>query len=894
MSAFTDIKSVLREKNGKKLAVVTVVTFLLIAAIVLFATFKICENVHKNRLNGYIAEIPGNVESSQRELDVRKRIIEEDALTRAELGLKIYMEESGLTDADELERVRKEISAASATLLDGQRNVIATTGVETPEDRFQACIQTLEPRALHLELYPAVPKEGEENSRNDGRGFVMIPVPGSANQSLVFEFSCDTVLEMYALLEDWSGMLGHILSDDETGAYAKNGSRLNISAVEDLTPEQITRLTEELTKVFQDGEKARGAENGAQFRIISLLGRRYLSALTVYPQEETSILLTVPLMKVIGNGIYIAVAILALIGWGIVLIELYVYRRLLREKSEKKTDKTTLKDIFRITWPGLLAAVVVTAAISTMLLLLENRTTVIYSAVNNRETLQYELDWRKDQEEKIRGIYMDFYRIRAQTLAEFVTDHPEYQTRSGLEELSRIAGTEYLMRFDKEGQEVVSSNSYTGFSVKDNLSQDYQAVLLGYPSAVSGPAADPYSEKMQIGAAIMMTNSAGQPDGFLLAVYSAGDLTAELKRMKLENTINTFHVLKGHTAAAINDADGCFIAHTDPRMIGLKAENYLTEVTPGSSYEGFATWNGTNVYVSAKASDGKTILFMVPENGDSYAQNAAILMTLAVLLILAGVYYPAAGLQSAKAMENAEKDLKELELPDRKKNPMMTFYDGYVVFMGLFLIAVLITHSNGWWTTFDYVFSGRWSKGLHLYSLWAAIFILVGTLFCVYLIKTVLDHLENRLGLRAKTITRLTGSLISYIAVAFLAFCILGMFGVNTTALIASAGIISIAVGMGAQSMAADLLAGFFMMLEGSVHVGDYVSVGGVKGYVTDMGIRTTEITDDNGNVVILNNSKVSGVSNMSRNKPKKEKKDEPANETPAITEEADDAGDEE
>lgn len=70
MTAITDIKSVLRGKNGKKLAIVTMVTFLLIAAAVFFATFKICENVHKKRLNGYIAENPRTVESSRRELEI--------------------------------------------------------------------------------------------------------------------------------------------------------------------------------------------------------------------------------------------------------------------------------------------------------------------------------------------------------------------------------------------------------------------------------------------------------------------------------------------------------------------------------------------------------------------------------------------------------------------------------------------------------------------------------------------------------------------------------------------------------------------------------------------------------------------------------------------------------
>jgi small conductance mechanosensitive channel len=107
------------------------------------------------------------------------------------------------------------------------------------------------------------------------------------------------------------------------------------------------------------------------------------------------------------------------------------------------------------------------------------------------------------------------------------------------------------------------------------------------------------------------------------------------------------------------------------------------------------------------------------------------------------------------------------------------------------------------------------------------------------------------------------------------------MFGVNTTALLASAGVVSIAVGMGAQSMAADLLAGFFMMLEGSIHVGDHVNVSGITGYVTDMGIRTTEITDEDGNVVILNNSKVSPVCNMSRNHEQQEESENAPEDNP-------------
>ena len=96
---------------------------------------------------------------------------------------------------------------------------------------------------------------------------------------------------------------------------------------------------------------------------------------------------------------------------------------------------------------------------------------------------------------------------------------------------------------------------------------------------------------------------------------------------------------------------------------------------------------------------------------------------------------------------------------------------------------------------------------------------------------------------------------------------VLYMFGVNTVALLASAGIVSIAVGMGAKDMVSDILAGLFLAVEDSVHIGDDVTVGSWKGRVTNMGIRTTEITDENSNVKIMNNSRISDVVNMSRQK---------------------------
>ena len=871
MTTFEKIRVLLREKDGKKLVAFSVIVFLIITAIVFFAFFQLSENVHLKLMDEYLDELPKIIESRRNELQVRGHVYEEDIMARAELGLKLYVEENGLTDSEKLERVRETVSAASVSLLDEQRELLSTTGPTSPEEKFRAYVKTLEPRSPHIELYP-VPSE---DRKNDGKGFVLLSIQGNTKRSLVFEFPCDTMLELYNALSDWSSVLARMLSGRDAVAFAKTGDKLTGYPLDGFTFEQTSRLYEELTKVFQNTGKFRRAENGRRTKLITLQEKYCLAVLMNYPQEDTDILLTVPLEKIVWNVIYIAAAISAIIGWGIVLLQIYVFRRLIREKSRKDSDSFSFKSVFSETWPGILTVLVVTVIFSNMLLLLEIRTNATFTAVTKRMSLQYEIDFRRGQENKIRSTFTDFYRKRAQMFADFLTSHPDYLTRAGLKELNRIAKTDYLMLFDRAGNERISSNSYTGFSVSTNLDKEYRAVLMGYPYAVVGPEADSYTGKMQLGTAILMTDREGLPDGFLLAVYGTEKLTAELERMSYENAVDSFAVREGHTAAAISEKDGRFIAHTDKKIIGQKAVNFLKYFEPGTIFNGFTYYNGQRVCISASAADGKTLLFIVPERADSYIHVNFVIASMIVLLILTLLYYPVASILIERAIASTETKMKP-----QTGSTITVFSDGYSVFLTPFAIIALISSYNRWWTSFDYVFSGEWSKGVHLFSLWAALFIIAVTLCFKFLIRTVLNNLEKHLTIQAKTFTRLANSLTAYAANIFLIFYILGMFGVNTAALLASAGVISIAVGMGAQSMAADLLAGFFMMLEGSVHVGDHVSISGVKGHVTDMGIRTTEITDDEGNVIILSNSHISSVCNMSRKESQKKPENDMKNET--------------
>ena len=128
--------------------------------------------------------------------------------------------------------------------------------------------------------------------------------------------------------------------------------------------------------------------------------------------------------------------------------------------------------------------------------------------------------------------------------------------------------------------------------------------------------------------------------------------------------------------------------------------------------------------------------------------------------------------------------------------------------------------------------------------------------------RTALKLLAKPLK-KGKAIVEITCSLVKYVAVIVLLFFVLKAFGVNTSAILAGIGILGLIVGLGAQPLIADILAGLFIVFEGVFDVGDIIVYNGFRGTVKEIGIRTTQILDTSGNIKIVNNSNLKEVINM-------------------------------
>lgn len=136
--------------------------------------------------------------------------------------------------------------------------------------------------------------------------------------------------------------------------------------------------------------------------------------------------------------------------------------------------------------------------------------------------------------------------------------------------------------------------------------------------------------------------------------------------------------------------------------------------------------------------------------------------------------------------------------------------------------------------------------------------------FAYLLLKFVLGKLLKKNN-REKTIVKLLTSFLKYTIAIVAVFMVLNAWGVDTYALLASAGILGLVIGLGAQSLIADIIAGVFIVFEGVYQVGDIIVVGDWRGMVDEIGIRTTKIIDAGGNIKIINNSEISAVVNQTK-----------------------------
>src|SRR5262249_49632007 len=149
--------------------------------------------------------------------------------------------------------------------------------------------------------------------------------------------------------------------------------------------------------------------------------------------------------------------------------------------------------------------------------------------------------------------------------------------------------------------------------------------------------------------------------------------------------------------------------------------------------------------------------------------------------------------------------------------------------------------------------------------------------FCTRVIIELLQVLLNQafgmyvedgpIDQKCLTLVPLLNSVCQYVLYFGAGVMMLDTLGLHSVLvpLLTGAGVLGLAVGLGAQNLVTDVVSGFFILFENQYLVGDYVQIGEACGIVEAVGIRLTQIRDGHGKLFIIPNGHIKSVVNYSK-----------------------------
>ena len=218
--------------------------------------------------------------------------------------------------------------------------------------------------------------------------------------------------------------------------------------------------------------------------------------------------------------------------------------------------------------------------------------------------------------------------------------------------------------------------------------------------------------------------------------------------------------------------------------------------------------------------------------------------------------------ESVPAMDSSLEKWESL-LPEQKTKRVFQIEMG--IFMTLLLLVALSDAPISGHSVLNFVIEGNWTKGLNVFGIVAAIMVVSIEYLLFLIVKVYFLLLYGVLDAKGETVGRLIRSFINYILIAVTIFLALNFLGVDTTALLASMGLLSLAISLGAKDIVADILSGIGIVFDGTYNVGDTIETGGFKGKVIEIGIRSTKLLGPGNEIKTINNSSIGNVLNLSK-----------------------------
>ena len=477
-----------------------------------------------------------------------------------------------------------------------------------------------------------------------------------------------------------------------------------------------------------------------------------------------------------------------------------------------------------------------------------------------------------------------------------LTEDPSLLNTEKLADISDTISAEYLILFDENGAETACSRDYTGFTLPSDKSDslyDFRRLIKGVSTVVHESEKDMITgdERSFIGIRFEDPGKEGTYGALLIALPADNAAAAEeeavagqikqqvYERMQTGDRIimeidpETHKILSSSRAPYVGtDIESLGM---DPK--GLKDRHMSFYNLDDEWYFGITGELGNKVYYYLKDSTDMSrigLLFALISGG-------VFLIGYALCAKFALSEYTEENYERYTAeMEQASEEYMEKigrrapslnstaiawknMLPEMKAKTIMQILTG--ILLAIIVLASFVNSPLARHSLLTFVIRGNWTKGINLFSVIAVL-----VTFCVeylaYLaVKVVTAMLTSMTDLKGETVFRLVRSFLNYVMFIGAVCVSMSFLGIDTSTLLASIGLLSLAISLGAKDIVADILAGLSIVFEGTYFVGDIIQIGDFKGKVLEIGVRSTKLVNSTHDVKIISNHEISSVINYSK-----------------------------
>lgn len=525
------------------------------------------------------------------------------------------------------------------------------------------------------------------------------------------------------------------------------------------------------------------------------------------------------------------------------------------------------------------------------------------SVANNERVNEIEgtIQRAEARADELTAQYGERYLSKCETAAYIIERNPALATRDKLQELADVLQIKSVFVFDAAGTLTATNSTYTNFVLSDDptdQSYEFRQLLQGVEYVVQEPQADEISGEMAQYIGVALYDAEGGADGFVQIGIRPTRLENLLASVQIESILDGVKVGTDGFAFAVDKADNTFAYFPDDRLLGKEALAHgMTESQIKDGYCDYITIDSKQYYASSLETDNY-YLYVAGTEGELMEERVPLtlitggiaLACLVIIFLLLAFDREFSFAGKPKNGTDAEQRMIDVKMPSgrtiktesaasrwinrsfkwnektaEQKILSVAQWLAAISVLAVFIAVVFQDRIFGSGSIFSYILSGEWQRGLNIFSITACIMFACVAMTVATIVQKLLRLLSGVLGARGETVCRLVGSFIKYGTIIGMLYYCLALIGVDTTTLLASAGILSIAISFGAKELVSDILSGLFIIFEGEFRVGDIIMVGDWRGTVVEIGVRTTKIEDGSKNIKVIRNSNVSDVINMTK-----------------------------